>query len=72
MRSRDNGERMSEIEDIFSNMIKPLENMPKELQISNIALQLALVGLDNDLTPKIVVDYFYEVVKLMRTHKRIK
>lgn len=63
---------MSEIEDMFSNIMKPLENMPKELQITNIALQLTIVGITNDFTPKQIIDYFYEILNLMKGHKKTK
>jgi hypothetical protein len=63
---------MSEIEDIFSSLMKPLQDMPKELQTSNIFLTLAVAGINNCMTPKMVVDYFYEVVNLMKTHKKTK
>jgi hypothetical protein len=63
---------MSEIEDLFGNIMKPFETMPKELQITNIALQLAITGLNKGLTPKDVIDYFFEIVSLMKTHKKTK
>jgi len=63
---------MDGIKDMLGNIMKPLENMPKEIQISNIALQLTLVGINKGLSSKDVVDYFYQVITLMKTHKKAK
>jgi hypothetical protein len=62
-------------DNIFSGLIdsmKPMMDMPKELQISNIALTLTVTGIQKGLTPKEVTDYFYEVVNNMKKHKRTK